>query len=132
MTVIPDDLNRLVEQVIGAAIEVHRALGPGYLEKTYEEAMAHEFGLCTIAFARQHSVAVVYKGHPCGDGKLDFLVEDRLIVELKTIDRFADIHTAQVMAYLKATRLDLALLLNFNVPAMRDGVKRVIRSSKSP
>ena len=132
MTVISDDLNRLVERVIGAAIEVHRGLGPGYLEKTYEKAMAHKFVLSGIPFSRQHPVDVVYKGHPCGDGKLDFLVEDRLIVELKTVDRFADIHTAQVMAYLKATRFDLGLLLNFNVPAMRDGIKRVIRSSKNP
>ena len=67
-----------------------------------------------------------YKGHPCGDGKLDFHVEARLIVELKTIDRFADILTAQVMAYLKATRFDLGLLLNFNVPAMRDGIKAAL------
>ena len=129
MTEISDAVNKLVERVIGAAIEVHRALGPGYLEKTYEEAMAHEFGLSGIPFSRQHPIAVSYKGHLCGEGKLDYLIAGQLVVELKTVDRFAEIHTAQVLSYLRATNLDLGLLLNFHVPVLKDGIKRVIRPS---
>ncbi len=124
------EVDQLANSVIGAAIEVHRALGPGYLEKVYEEALAVEFQLQGIPFARQHPVAVVYKGHSCGEGKLDFLVGGVLVVELKTVEQFAEIHRAQVISYLKVTGLDLGLLINFHVPILKDGVKRVIRSSK--
>lgn len=130
MTEISNELNHLVERVIGAAIEVHRALGPGYLEKVYEEALAVEFRLQEIPFERQYPVSVIYKGHPCGEGKLDFLVGGVLVVELKTVEQFAEIHRAQVISYLKVTGLDLGLLINFHVPILKDGVKRVIRSSK--
>ncbi len=117
-------------RVIGAAIEVHRHLGPGYLESVYEEALAIEFGLQGIPFERQKTIAAIYKGRPVGEGRLDFLVAGQLVVELKTVDAFAPIHKAQVISYLKATQLDLGLLLNFKVPVLRKGIKRVIQTDE--
>jgi GxxExxY protein len=114
-------------RVIGAAIEVHRHLGPGYLESVYEEALVIEFGLQGIPFERQKTISALYKGRPVGEGRLDFLVAGQLVVELKTVDAFAPIHMAQVISYLKATNLDLGLLLNFKVPVMKQGIKRVVR-----
>jgi GxxExxY protein len=121
-------LNELTQAVIGAAIEVHRHLGPGYLETVYEAALATEMGLRKIPYERQVPVAVLYKGCAVGEGRADFVVGKVLLVELKAVDRFAPIHRAQVISYLKALRLHLGLLLNFNVPALRAGVQRVIRS----
>jgi GxxExxY protein len=112
--------------VIGAAIEVHRNMGPGYLESVYEQALAVELGLRSVRFQRQVTFALSYKGHPIGEGRLDFLVEDVLIVELKAVDELAAIHTAQALSYLKATGHHLALLINFNVPLLTSGIKRVV------
>ncbi|MHB1424817.1 MAG: GxxExxY protein [Gemmataceae bacterium] len=114
--------------VIGAAIEVHRHLGPGYLESVYQAALEVELQLQGIPFERQKPVGVSYKGHPVGDGRLDFLVGGLLVVELKAVDELADVHKAQVISYLKATKLHLGLLINFNVTVLKSGVKRVIRS----
>jgi GxxExxY protein len=125
----PDaDTDRLAQEVIGAAIEVHRALGPGFLESLYEQAMSIELGLRGISLQRQILVAVSYKGHSIGESRLDLLVDGKLIVELKAVDQFAPIHTAQVMSYLKATGHRLGLLINFNVVRLKDGVKRVVLS----
>ncbi len=115
-------------RVIGAAIEVHRHLGPGYLEEVYQQAMAVELALQAIPYSPQHPVGVSYKGHRVGEGLLDFLVADTLVVELKAVESLADIHKAQVISYLKATGLTLGLLINFRVPVLRDGIKRVIRT----
>lgn len=125
----PDRVDdELATEVIGAAIEVHRGLGPGYLESLYEEAMAVELRLRGLPFDRQRPIGVAYKGHSIGEGRLDFLVADRLIVELKAVDMLAPIPRAQVISYLRATRLPLGLLINFNVPLLRDGLKRIILS----
>ena len=125
----PDaETDRFAQEVIGAAIEVHRALGPGFLESVYEQAMSIELGLLGISFERQVPVAVSYKGHSIGESRLDLLVEGKLVVELKAVDQFAPIHTAQVMSYLKATGHRLGLLINFNVVRLKDGVKRVVLS----
>ena len=125
----PDEkLNRLTEAVIGAAIEVHRALGPGFLESTYEEALAIEFEVRGIPFSKQHPVAMHYRERVIGQGRLDFLVADCVIVELKAIDQIASIHKAQVISYLKATNLQVGLLINFNVEVLRDGIRRVVRT----
>jgi len=121
-----DDVARAA---IGAAIEVHRVLGPGYLESVYEEALAVELNLRGIPFERQKTVAVNYKGHAVGEGRLDLLVDSRLVVELKAVEALAPIHTAQVMSYLKTMRLPLGLLLNFNVPLLKTGIKRIILSN---
>ncbi len=115
-------------EVIGAAIEVHRILGPGVLEQIYQKALLHEFRLRGIPAEPQHQVALSYKGESLGEGLLDFLVAGCLVVELKTVDRLAPIHTAQVISYLKATGLRLGLLINFNTPVLRDGIKRVVWS----
>ena len=122
----PKEVDALARQVIDAAVEVHRHLGPGYAEVVYEKALVIEFGLRGIPFERQASFHVDYKGQDVGDGRLDLLVGRMLIVELKTVERFHDIHIAQALAYLKATGLHLALLVNFNVPVLKRGVKRVV------
>jgi GxxExxY protein len=121
-------IEELTHAVIGAAIEVHRALGPGYLESVYEEALCTELTARYIPFVRQHVIAVDYKGHRVGESRADFIVGGALIVELKAVEKLAELHTAQVLSYLKATRLSLALLINFNVPTLKHGIKRVIRS----
>ena len=125
----PDsELNLLANKVIGAAIEVHRLLGPGYLESVYEEALCVELQQQKIAFVRQSPIAVNYKGVKVGEGRLDLLVENRLIVELKAVEALAPIHRAQVISYLKATKLQLGLLINFNAPILKDNIKRIILS----
>jgi len=120
------EVDELARRVIGAALEVHRALGPGYLESVYEEALAVEFQLQAIPFERQKPVTVAYKGHFVGEGRLDYLVAEKLIVELKAVDALAPIHKAQVISYLKTTGLQLALLINFNVPFLKQGIQRVV------
>ena len=123
----PDsNLDTLAYAVIGAAIEVHRNLGPGYLESVYEEALGIEFGLLGIRFARQVSVSVSYKGRPVGEGRLDYLVGECLIVELKAVEALAPIHKAQVISYLRTTGFRLGLLINFNVPVLKQGIQRII------
>jgi GxxExxY protein len=122
----PDpELNRISKAVIGAAIEVHRVLGPGYLESVYQKALEIEFRKRGIVSVAQHPVVLHYKGELIGEGYLDFLVGGKLIVELKAVEVLAGIHTAQVISYLKATNHKLGLLLNFNVKALKDGIKRI-------
>ena len=124
----PDrELDALASAVIGAAIEVHRGTGPGLDEASYEEALAMEFRLREISFARQVIVKVAYKGAVIGEKRLDFLVGGKLILEIKAIEQLAPVHKAQVNTYLKMTGLKLGLLINFNVPILKDGIKRVIR-----
>ncbi|MDP2885542.1 MAG: GxxExxY protein [Ignavibacteria bacterium] len=123
-----EELDQLARDVIGAAIEVHRVLGPGFLESVYEEALGIELRLRGIPFKRQLSLGVQYKGERVGEGRMDILVKDALMVELKTVDSLAPIHKAQTISYLKATGLKLALLINFNVPVLKEGIKRIILS----
>lgn len=118
----------MARRVIGAAIEVHRHLGPGYPESVYEDALAVEFGHRSIPFERQKRIFIEYKGQQVGEGWLDFLVDRMLVVELKAVETINELFVAQVLSYLKATELQLRLLTNFNVPVLRDGVKRVVRS----
>src|SRR5687767_6202523 len=126
----PDqDLDDLARSVEAAAFEVHRLVGPGYPEAAYEEALAMELELRAIPFKRQVAITPLYKGRPIGQGKLDLLVADRLVVELKACEAILPVHVAQVIAYLKTTRHTLALLINFNVSYLRRGLRRIIRSS---
>lgn len=122
------ELDQLAHAVIGAAIEVHRELGPGYHESIYEEAMAIELELRAIPFKRQLGMPVMYKGRPVGEGRMDMLVADDLVVEYKTVESILPVHLAQVLSYLKAARRRLGLLINFNVSVLKEGVKRVVRS----
>jgi GxxExxY protein len=119
------ELNRLTGEVIGAAIEIHRTLGPGLLEPVYQNAMAIELASRQIPFLVQVPVSVSYKGHVVGKGRMDFLVSDCLIVEVKAVAALAPIHVAQVIAYLKVTGKKLALLINFNEQMLKDGIKRI-------
>lgn len=118
-----DDLARLV---IGAAIEVHRILGPGYVESVYEKALRIEFDERKILHENQLTINVEYKEKPVGRGRLDFLVGKKLPVEIKAVSGLLPIHQAQLISYLKMTGLQLGLLINFNVPLLKLGIKRVI------
>ena len=124
-----DRIERLAYMTIGAAIEVHRHLGPGFLESVYEAALAVELASRGIACQRQVIVEVNYKGIPVGEGRLDLLVDGALIVELKAVDALLPIHKAQLLSYLKAFKQPLGLLINFKVPVLRHGIHRVILSN---
>ena len=123
-------IDALAKAVIGAAIEVHRLLGPGFIEPVYYDAMVVELALRGIRFDREFPVAVIYKGHRVGQGFVDLFVRDELVVELKAVESLAPIHTAQTISYLKATGKPLGLLINFNVPLLKDGVKRLVLSPR--
>jgi GxxExxY protein len=118
----------LTEQVIGAAIEVHKELGPGLLESVYERCLSYELDLRGISHRRQVELPVNYKGQRLDcDLRLDVVVEDRLVLELKSVEKILPIHEAQLLTYLRLSRIRLGLLLNFNVAYLRDGIKRMIR-----
>jgi GxxExxY protein len=122
-----DKANEVSNLVIGAAIEVHRLVGPGLLESAYEECLAHELKLQGLKIVRQLPVALEYKGLALGCAyRLDLLVEDLVVVEVKTVERFDPIHTAQVLTYLRMRHLWLGLLINFHVPVLKNGIKRVV------
>lgn len=123
----PDaELDRLARLVIGAAIEVHKRLGPGYPESVYGNALAIELGKAGVGFERESPIAVVYDGEVIGEGRLDFLIERRLVVELKTVEKVGNVHLGQVISYLKMIKQPLGLLLNFHAARMKDGVHRVV------
>jgi GxxExxY protein len=103
-------------------------LGPGFLESVYEEALCVELGLRAIPFDRQKSIRLAYKGFPVGEARLDLLVADELIVELKAADAILPVHQAQVISYLRATGHRLGLIINFNVPTLRMGIRRIVAS----
>ncbi len=126
---IEEESDPLTEVVIGAAIEVHRALGPGLTENMYEEALCHELDLREIRYRRQVPVAVMYKGKSVGDSRIDLIIEGRLIVELKACEGLSAIHRAQLITYLRIMKLHVGLLINFNVAILKDGIKRVILSN---
>jgi GxxExxY protein len=126
----PDkDVDRLAHEVIGAAIEVHRALGPGYLASVYESALCIELDHRAIQYEQQFAYSLAYRGKPIGDGRIDLLIASTLVVELKAVDQLAPIHKAQVISYLKATGRQLGLLINFNVPVLKEGIQRIIHSN---
>ena len=120
------DINHLTGKVIGAAIEVHKTLGPGLLESAYEECLCRELQLSKFSYERQKSLPVEYKGVMLDCGyRLDLVVEGKLIVELKSCDTLQPIHEAQLLTYLKLTNIKVGLLINFNVPVLKDGIKRM-------
>ena len=124
MTLVSDPL---VQTVLGCAIEIHRAIGPGLLESAYESCLARELTLQGATFARQQDVPLRYKGVHLDCGyRVDFIVEGRLIVELKTVDRLLPIHHAQVLTYLKLLGIRQGLLINFNGTKLMDGVKSLV------
>ena len=120
------EVDGLAHQVIGAAIEVHRHLGPGLLESVYENALCVELRLRGIPFVRQVAIGVDYKGELVGESRLDLLVGGVLIVELKAVENLLSIHKAQVISYLRITKRQLGLLINFNTVVLKNGIKRVV------
>lgn len=118
---------RLSGRVIGCALEVHRALGPGLLESAYEQCLAHELTRAGLNFQRQKSMPVNYKARNLDCGyRLDFLVEDRLILELKSVEKITELHRAQLLSYLRLSGLRCGLLLNFNSLRLKDGLVRIV------
>jgi GxxExxY protein len=118
------ELNQLTRRIIGCAIEVHRHLGPGLLESIYEPALCIELEMAGLAHERQKHVPVIYKGHALGEHRLDVLVEDTVILELKSVERFDPVFEAQILSYLKMTGKPLGLLINFNSRLLKDGIRR--------
>src|SRR5256885_2350874 len=126
MLEFPDNKDPLTEKIIGCAIEVHRVLGPGLLEASYEAALAIEFEAAGLKFHRQLVIPGFYKGQPIGEHRLRFLVEGLVIVELKSVDRFDPLFEAQVLTYLRLSGKRRGLLLNFNSRLLKDGIKRFV------
>jgi GxxExxY protein len=125
--VLPSDaLKRLTETIIGCGIEVHRQLGPGLLEQTYEAALCIELQNAGMKFVRQPIFPVVYKGQTIGDYRLDLIVDDSVVVEIKSVERFDPIFESQVLTYLRVTGKKVGLLMNFNSRLLRDGIKRYV------
>jgi GxxExxY protein len=121
------EINDLTREVIGAAIEVHRALGPGLMESAYEECLCRELALRGIGVERQLSLPVEYKGVRLDCGyRLDLLVEQSVVVEIKSVSSIESIHEAQLLTYLKLGGWRVGLLINFNVPVLKDGIRRRI------
>jgi GxxExxY protein len=114
----------LTERILGCAIEVHRILGPGLLESAYVEALGVELGQAGLRFARQVPVPLSYKGHDLGEYRLDLLVEEAVVVEVKAVERFDPVHEAQLLTYLRLTGKRVGLLINFNQRLLREGIKR--------
>ena len=118
-------INELTEKVIGSAIEVHRNLGPGLLETTYEQCLAKELDLSGINFKNQAPLPIEYKGIKLECGyRVDFIVEKTLILELKSIEKILNIHKAQILTYMKLANINIGLLINFNVDLLKNGIQR--------
>lgn len=126
-------MKELSEKIIGAAIEVHRELGPGLLESTYEACLAHELILQGIKAVRQKKQPIIYKGLEIDEAyRIDVIVEDQIILELKVVDELNNIHMAQLLTYLKLSGCTLGYLMNFNVPLLKDGIRRVVSNHPNP
>ncbi len=121
-----NDLNKITEKIIGYAIEVHKNLGPGLLESIYENALCYEFNQNGIKYKKQVEVPVIYKGYKLGEYRLDLLIENEIIVELKAVNRIEPVFEAQLLSYLKVTGKKLGLLINFNTSVLKNGIKRII------
>jgi GxxExxY protein len=121
--------DRLSQEIIGAAIEVHRSLGPGLLESAYEECLCYELTFRGIPFERQKPLPVAYKGINLDCGyRLDLVVASLVILELKSVERIEPIHDAQLLTYLRLSALKLGILINFNVPLLKNGIRRLINN----
>jgi len=121
------EINELTKEVIGAAIEVHRALGPGLLESAYEECLCHELGLRALRFERQKSLPIVFKAAKLDCGyRLDLLVSDSVVVEIKAVEVLLPVHEAQLLTYLRLSGKHVGLLINFNTPILMRGIRRIV------
>lgn len=121
------DINKLSSIIIGCAIEVHKELGPGLLESAYQKCLLHELRRNKLKVVEEKSLPIIYKDIKLDHGyRIDLLVEDRIVVEIKTVEYFTDVHSAQVLTYLKLGNYKLGLLLNFHTTVLKDGIKRII------
>ena len=121
--------NAVATQIIGGAIEVHRALGPGLVESAYQECLKHELELRNLHYESEVYVPIRYKGLLVGNAyRLDLLIENEIIVELKSIDKITDVHKAQLLTYLRLTGCKLGLLMNFNVILLKNGATRIVNN----
>ena len=121
------NINQLTSKIIGSAIEVHKTIGPGVLEGIYEDCLCIELERRRIPFERQKGIDIEYKGVRLNNQyRLDLVVNNKVVVELKTVDELAPIHDAQVLTYLKLTGLKVGLLINFNVPVLKEALKRLV------
>jgi GxxExxY protein len=120
------NLNKITERIIGCAIEVHRHLGPGLLESVYEAALCVEFDEIGLHYERQKILPVTYKRRRLGEFRVDLLVENTVVVELKSVERFDPVFSAQLLSYMKLGGYKLGLLINFNTRLLKDGIKRLI------
>lgn len=118
--------DKITDRIIGCAIEVHKKLGPGLLEKIYENALCVELGLNDIKYESQKPLAVNYKGNYIGDYRIDVLVEDKVVVEIKSVERHDPVFEAQILSYMKLGGFKIGLLINFNSKLLKDGIKRYI------
>jgi GxxExxY protein len=119
------DINDITEKIIGAAIEVHRRLGPGLLESAYQECLCHELKLINLSFNREIPMPIIYKEIKLDHGyRLDILVENKVVVELKSVDSLLDVHTAQILTYMRLGEYSTGLIINFNVSLLKNGIKR--------
>ncbi len=126
------ELNTLTEKIIGAAIEVHRYLGPGLLESAYESCLAYELEQLGLMIERQKALPLIYKEIHLEQGyRLDVLVEQKVIVELKVVDQITPVHEAQILSYLKFSGCHIGLLINFNVRLLKNGIRRFIMTTRS-
>ena len=125
------EINELTETVIASAIEVHRHLGPGLLESAYEQCLCHELSLRDLHFERQVALPVTYKGIKLDCGyRADIIVDEKLVLEIKAIDSITPLYQAQILTYLKMMDMRVGLILNFNVPVLKDGIKRMVNKLK--
>lgn len=120
-----DEDNALTYRIIGCGMEVHRLLGPGLSESNYEEALCMELTTAGLSYVRQVSVPVLYKGQQIGEHRPDLVVENGVVVEIKSVERFIGVHRAQVLTYMRLLRVPLGLLLNFNSDVLRTGIQRL-------
>lgn len=128
----PEDWNRVSYRITGCCFNVHRRLGPGLLESVYEDSVASEMSKRGLTFYRQHPVPVEYDGEIVGNPlRLDFLVEDTVVLEVKAVETLHNIHRTQLLTYLRLTQRPLGLLINFNTISLQQGIKRVIRTPRS-
>jgi len=123
---LPEEHEQLIKKVIGAAIEVHRHLGPGFLESIYERALCHELQLRAIPYENQVAVLVPYKDISIPGQRLDLVVDNFLVLELKAVEDILPIHEAQLLSYLKSTRFKIGLIINFKVRQLKSGIRRII------
>src|ERR1700733_3364687 len=123
---LPAEVEALIRDTIGCCITVHRALGPGLLETIYSKAIALELGATGIVFERERTYPVTYRGELLCEQRLDFVVAGQIVLEIKSVEHLTTLHDAQLLNYMRVARLRAGLLMNFNVPVLKDGLKRRI------